>query len=177
MSDKDVDDKARSASAKDDVKQANANDDRQAPASSEGEKQGKEQGNEFAPEAKMDVDIREDELQDDEVRMMEERHHNNLHFPRNIDLRHDVQKLFVNNLPKNANEESLTKLFSQHGKVISAVIPQTVSKQKACYAIVEMENHRQADDAMRLLSGHELDGSRITITPAMNQDEFPGPSS
>jgi RNA recognition motif-containing protein len=91
-------------------------------------------------------------------------------------VRRDIEKLFVNNLPKGAEEQKLKDLFSKYGQVMSVVIPQTVSKRRAGYAIVEMENYRAAQQAIEFLSGSDLDGQRITVTPALTQDEFRRPS-
>jgi len=120
--------------------------------------------------------MNESELESSEEKILSTTQHHNIHLPQNVEVRRDIEKLFVNNLPKGAEEQKLKDLFSKYGQVMSVVIPQTVSKRRAGYAIVEMENYRAAQQAIEFLSGSDLDGQRITVTPALTQDEFRRPS-
>lgn len=122
------------------------------------------------------VNINEPELETSEEKLLATPQHHNIHLPQNVELRRDIEKLFVNNLPKEADEGKLEKLFAKYGQVVSVVIPETVSKRRAEYAIVEMENYRAAEEAMKFLSGSEFEGKRITVTPALTNDEFRKPS-
>lgn len=123
-------------------------------------------------EENFDVDIHEADLEDSEEKILSENATGNTHVPQNADIRHGVQNLFVNNLPTDASEQTLTQLFEGHGKVLSVVIPETVSKKKARYGIVEMEDDRQAILAMEKLGGSDLNGSKITVTPALTRQEY-----
>ncbi|MBN1681233.1 MAG: hypothetical protein JW966_13180 [Anaerolineae bacterium] len=71
--------------------------------------------------------------------------------------------LFVANLPPDATEQQLTDLFETYGDVI-AVHLDTKRISGVC-AIVEMASEKSATKANNALNGHDLDGSRLTISP------------
>lgn len=77
-----------------------------------------------------------------------------------------MKKLLVNDLPPQLTEEKLKELFSKSGTVSEVTIPQEVSGEKAHYGIVVFENDEEADAAVSSLHMKEIDGSKITVTPA-----------
>ncbi|XP_053575948.1 RNA-binding protein 14 [Bombina bombina] len=65
-------------------------------------------------------------------------------------------KIFIGNLDDRANQEELTKLFEQHGTVVSCA----VMKQ---YAFVHMRDEERATRAVRELNGHMLHGKKMVV--------------
>lgn len=84
-----------------------------------------------------------------------------------------AMKLYVGNLPYTATEASVRELFSQHGTVLSVVLPtdrETGSPRG--FGFVEMENAQQA---MTALDGQEFGGRALRINEARERtDRGPG---
>lgn len=77
-----------------------------------------------------------------------------------------VQKIYVGNLPFNATEAEVTKLFSEHGEVVSVALPtDRETGRPRGFAFVEM-----ADDAARkaisALNGKDFGGRALNVNEA-----------
>lgn len=71
--------------------------------------------------------------------------------------------LSVRGLPRSTTEQSITELFSRHGKVRSLKLAKDLfSGECKGFAIIEMEGH-EAREAISALDGYNLDGAMIRV--------------
>ncbi len=75
-------------------------------------------------------------------------------------------KLYVGNLPYNASEESLRKLFSRHGQVQNVWIGNTRVGSPHGYGFVHMPDGSNAEKAISMLDGIQFEGKEITVHQA-----------
>jgi len=74
-----------------------------------------------------------------------------------------MKKLFVGNLPQDANEESVRALFSEFGTVRSINIATDIFTGKCKgFGFIEMEGH-EARAALAALDGKTVNGSDRTL--------------
>lgn len=77
------------------------------------------------------------------------------------------KKLYVGNLPFSVTKDTLEKLFSEKGMVLSVnVITDSVSGRSKGFGFVEMEKNEDADKAIRELNGTEVEGRAIVVNEA-----------
>ncbi len=83
-----------------------------------------------------------------------------------------AQKLYVGNLPFSATEDSLRKLFSEHGEVhsINLITDRDTGRPRG-FGFVEMEN---AEAAIEALDGTEFDGRNIKVNVAKDRPDRGG---
>lgn len=78
-----------------------------------------------------------------------------------------MKKLFIGGLNYKTTEEELTSTFSKAGKVISAVvIMDRMTNRSKGFGFVEMENDDEAENAISMFNGQELDGRKIIVNEA-----------
>jgi len=78
-----------------------------------------------------------------------------------------AKKLFVGSLPYSTTNPQLEEIFSKFGKVVSCeIIADRFSGQSKGFAFVEMENDKEADEAISKLNGTELEGRKIIVNIA-----------
>ncbi len=75
-------------------------------------------------------------------------------------------KLYVGNLPYNASEASLRKLFSRHGQVQDVWIGNTRVGSPHGYGFVHMPDGSNAEKAISMLDGFQFEGKEITVHQA-----------
>lgn len=76
-------------------------------------------------------------------------------------------RLFVGNLPFSAGDDDLEAAFAEHGTVVSAVvIRDQESGRSRGFGFVEMATGEMAEAAAGALDGSEMDGRRLTVSPA-----------
>lgn len=74
-----------------------------------------------------------------------------------------MKKIFVGNLPSSANEQKITELFSEFGKVRSIKLAQDVfTSQCKGFGFVEMEGH-EARAAIAGLNGKMYEGKSLRL--------------
>jgi RNA recognition motif-containing protein len=74
-------------------------------------------------------------------------------------------KLFVGNLSYDVTEEQLHQLFSEHGAVVSAVLPrERDTGRMRGFGFVEMETQAGAEAAIKGLDGRELAGRQMKVS-------------
>ncbi len=84
------------------------------------------------------------------------------------------KKLFVGGLPYTVTSSQLEEIFSKFGKVVSCdVITDRYSGQSKGFAFVEMENDKEADEAIEKLNETELEGRKIAVNVARPKEERP----
>lgn len=86
-----------------------------------------------------------------------------------------AKKLYVGNLPYSVTKETLEKLFSEKGKVLStSLITDTYSGRSKGFGFVEMETDEAANKAIAELNGTELEGRAIVVNEARPPKEGGG---
>jgi len=84
------------------------------------------------------------------------------------------KKLYVGGLSYNTTEENLKKLFSEAGTVESAtVIMDKISGRSKGFGFVEMSTDEQAQSAIEMFNGKDLDGRNVTVNEARPQESRP----
>lgn len=83
-------------------------------------------------------------------------------------------KLFVGNLSRSTTEEDLNSLFAQAGTVaaVELIMVQETSNPK-CFAFIEMSNRGDAEKAIRLLDGSDLNKRVIKVKIAHPREKRP----
>lgn len=85
-----------------------------------------------------------------------------------------AQKLYVGNLPYNVSDESLREHFTQAGTVTSAtVITDKMSGRSKGFGFVEMSSDAEAQAAIDMFNGKELDGRALTVNEARPKEDRP----
>ncbi|TSC72631.1 MAG: RNP-1 like RNA-binding protein [Parcubacteria group bacterium Gr01-1014_38] len=84
------------------------------------------------------------------------------------------KKLYVGGLSYDTTEASLQAAFAQAGSVASAtVIMDRMSGSSKGFGFVEMSTEEEAQKAIEMLNGKELDGRTITVNEARPQTDRP----
>lgn len=85
-----------------------------------------------------------------------------------------AKKLYVGGLSYSTTDEALKEAFSQAGSVESAVvIIDKMSGRSKGFGFVEMSNDEEAQAAIDLWNGKELDGRRVTVNEARPLEQRP----
>jgi RNA recognition motif-containing protein len=78
-----------------------------------------------------------------------------------------AKKLYVGNLPYSATQQTLSDTFSQAGSVTSAtIITDKMSGRSKGFGFVEMANDDEAQKAIDMFNGKEMDGRALTVNEA-----------
>jgi len=81
-------------------------------------------------------------------------------------------KLYVGNLPHQMTEEQLRDLFSEAGNVSSAkIITDRQTGQPRGFAFVEMETKLEAQKAISMLNGRNVEGRPLAVNEARPQQK------
>ncbi len=76
-------------------------------------------------------------------------------------------KLYVGNLPYSATNDSLNAAFAPAGTVVSAsIIMDKMSGRSKGFGFVEMETEEQAQAAIEMWNGKEMDGRALVVNEA-----------
>lgn len=82
-------------------------------------------------------------------------------------VRNMAKKLYVGGLSYNTTEDALRELFSQAGTVTSAtIITDRMSGRSKGFGFVEMSSDEEAQKAIEMFNGKEMDGRNITVNEA-----------
>ncbi len=85
------------------------------------------------------------------------------------------KRLFVGGFPYSIASSQLEEMFSKIGKVVSAdIITDRSTGQSKGFGFVEMENDKEADEAIEKLNNTEIEGRKITVNVAKPREERPG---
>lgn len=83
------------------------------------------------------------------------------------------KQIYAGNLSYSMTDESLQKLFQQHGEVASAkVIRDRETGRSKGFGFVEMVNDDEADKAIQSLDGAEVEGRGIRVNFAQPKKDF-----
>lgn len=85
-----------------------------------------------------------------------------------------AKKLYVGGLSYDTTENALKETFSQAGTVESAtIIIDKISGRSKGFGFVEMSSDEEAQKAIEILNGKELDGRNITVNEARPMESRP----
>ena len=85
-----------------------------------------------------------------------------------------AKKLYVGGLSYNTTQETLKDTFSQAGTVESAVvITDKMSGRSKGFGFVEMSTEEEAQKAIEMFNGKDLDGRNVTVNEARPMEERP----
>lgn len=77
------------------------------------------------------------------------------------------KRLYVGNLPYSATQDSLRDAFSKAGTVESVtVITDKISGRSKGFGFVEMTKDEDADKAIAMWNGKDMDGRSLTVNEA-----------
>ena len=84
-------------------------------------------------------------------------------------------KLYVGNLPYTVRESDLQEMFAKAGTVksVSLITDRDTGRSKG-FGFVEMENQADAQKAISMLNGTQLEGRALTINFARPKEERSG---
>lgn len=82
-----------------------------------------------------------------------------------------AKKLFVGSLPWSVDDQKLGDLFSQAGTVVSAmVLKDRDTGRSRGFGFVEMSSDEEADKAIEMLNGSDIEGRKIVVNEAKPRD-------
>ena len=85
-----------------------------------------------------------------------------------------AKKLYVGGLSYSTSEETLKSTFSEAGTVESAaIITDKMSGRSKGFGFVEMASDDEAQKAIEMFNGKELDGRRLTVNEARPMEARP----
>jgi len=83
--------------------------------------------------------------------------------------------IYVGNLPRQATETDLRKVFEAHGNVQSSnIIKDKFSGESRGFGFVEMPNSSEAKAAIEALNGKDFMGQKITVNEARPKSDGGG---
>ncbi len=85
-----------------------------------------------------------------------------------------AKKLFVGGLSYDTTEEILRDNFSKAGTVESVtVVIDKFSNRSKGFGFVEMSSEKEAQEAIKMFNGKEIDGRSVTVSEARPLEERP----
>lgn len=84
-------------------------------------------------------------------------------------------RLYVGNLPYTASEDELRRLFGQAGTVESVSLPtDRVTGRARGFGFIDMATSEDADNAIRMFNGYQMDGRALRVDVAREREERGG---
>lgn len=78
-----------------------------------------------------------------------------------------AKKLYVGGIAYSTSNDGLKDAFSKAGSVVSAtIIMDKMTGRSKGFGFVEMANDAEADAAIAMFNGNELDGRKLTVNEA-----------
>lgn len=85
-----------------------------------------------------------------------------------------MKKLFVGNLPYKTNDSDLKDMFSKAGEVSEAVVIMSKEDGRSKgFGFVTFANDAEADAAIDMWNGKDIDGRALTVNEARPKEERP----
>ncbi len=82
--------------------------------------------------------------------------------------------IYVGNLPYSLTDDELREAFAAFGEVKSAkVIMDRETGRSKGFGFVEMDDTSQAEEAVRVLNGHDLKGRPLRVSEARPRQDRP----
>ena len=83
--------------------------------------------------------------------------------------------IYVGNLPFETTEDSLHVAFAEYGEVTSSrVITDRMTGRSRGFGFVEMAKQEEAEAAIKVMNGKELDGRTLTVNEARPREDSGG---
>lgn len=79
--------------------------------------------------------------------------------------------LFIGNVPQSAKVEDLETLFRKYGRIINCTIRADARGRPFGYGFVEMDDEKDAQDAIAALNNHEMGGSKLRVDRSRSRTE------
>jgi len=90
----------------------------------------------------------------------------------NTDPGANFTNVYVKNLPDSMGDEALTKLFSEHGKVVSVKVMKDGEDKSRGFGFVNFDTHEEASKAVEALNESELEeGKKLYVGRAQKKNE------
>ena len=87
-----------------------------------------------------------------------------------------MKKLFVGGLPYSFSDDALSALFADCGNVESAVIiKDRMTGRSKGFGFVEMSSEAEAEKAISMFNGQEVEGRRLNVSIARPMTDGPRP--
>ena len=81
------------------------------------------------------------------------------------------KKIYVGNVPWKVGEDELRKLFENYGTVTSvSMINDHETGRYRGFSFIEMESDREANEAIKALDNHVLDGRNLRVNEARERE-------
>lgn len=78
----------------------------------------------------------------------------------------------MGSLPWAVDDQKLNDLFSQFGKVVSAVVlKDKMTGRSRGFGFVEMENDNEAQEAIDKLNGSDMEGRKVVVNEARPRED------
>lgn len=85
-----------------------------------------------------------------------------------------AKKLYVGGISYSTTDQGLKDAFAQSGAVLSAsIVMDRETGRSRGFGFVEMENDAEADAAIAMWNGKELDGRSLTVNEARPKESRP----
>ncbi|MCU0680501.1 MAG: RNA-binding protein [Planctomycetes bacterium] len=85
-----------------------------------------------------------------------------------------AKKLYVGGLPYAMDGQALEEVFSQAGQVVSAIIiTDKFSGRSKGFGFVEMSSDEEAQNAISMFNGQDIEGRKITVSEARPMEDRP----
>lgn len=78
-------------------------------------------------------------------------------------------RLIVRDYPYGTSEEQLRELIQAHAEVLSIEVPRHATGEPKDFALIDVADQAQAEDAVRHLHGHIYEGRRLRVKVATPQ--------
>ena len=99
-------------------------------------------------------------------------------FNRKIDSRESKEfmlNIYVGNLPRNTNEDEVSAMFSEHGKVAETkLIKDQYTNELRGFGFIEMPEKEEALQAIQNVNGKELNGRVLVVNEAKPRENRGG---
>jgi len=76
-------------------------------------------------------------------------------------------RLIVRDFPYGTTEEQLRRLIEPHAEVVAVEFPRHATGEAKDFALVDVADEAQAEDAVRHLHGHVWEGRRLRVKVAV----------
>lgn len=85
-----------------------------------------------------------------------------------------AKKLYVGGISYNTTDQGLSDAFAKAGSVVSAtIITDKMTGRSKGFGFVEMSSDSEADAAIEMYNGKDLDGRNLTVNEARPKEERP----
>lgn len=85
-----------------------------------------------------------------------------------------AKKLYVGGISYNTTDQGLSDAFAKAGSVVSAtIITDKMTGRSKGFGFVEMSSDAEADAAIEMYNGKDLDGRNLTVNEARPKEDRP----